>query len=124
MLLTQARSGRSQHPVRTSQENQQRSERWDTGCIADDAAHAFEALRDFHARRGVETLLPSVEVALTAGKLYEHCIAQHVMGSEVLSFCHAAPLAEREGLPLGSVNETRYCCVPISSTGSMPVHFA
>ncbi|MGW0917374.1 hypothetical protein ACWD1Z_37800 [Streptomyces sp. NPDC002784] len=96
---------------------------WDTECVTDDGAHAFDMLRDFHARFGVEVIQPSAEFALAAGKLYEHCIAQHVMGSEVLSSCHAALLAEREGLPLVSVNETRYCYVPIAVMDSVQVHF-
>ncbi|MGW0916894.1 hypothetical protein ACWD1Z_35070 [Streptomyces sp. NPDC002784] len=96
---------------------------WDTECVTDEGTRAFETLRDFHASCGVETIQPSAEFALTAGKLYEHCIAQHIMGSEVLSSCHAALLAEREGLPLVSVNETRYCYVPISGMDSMRVHF-
>ncbi|GAA2985866.1 hypothetical protein [Streptomyces fulvorobeus] len=96
---------------------------WDTECVTDDGTHASDTLREFHARRGVEIIQPSVEFALTAGKLYEHCIAQHVMGSEVLSSCHAALLADREGIPLVSVNETRYCYVPISGMDSMQVHF-
>ncbi|GHH56548.1 hypothetical protein [Streptomyces candidus] len=97
---------------------------WDAECIKEEeGATAFNTLRDFHARRGVEVIQPSTEFALAAGELYERCIARHVLGSEVLSCCHAALLAEREGLPLVSVNEARYCYVPISSADSMQVHF-
>ncbi|MDI5963248.1 hypothetical protein [Streptantibioticus silvisoli] len=96
---------------------------WEADCSREHVADPQLGLHAFHDRHGFEIVQPSIGFALQAGTLYGRCAEQHVVGSEVLSSCHAALLAKRENLPLVSVEDARYCYVPIPGLESIPVDF-